>query len=158
MASVTGPATAETAEPSEYPMSRAKGCPFDPPPRLRELQEEGPLAKVKLQDGSTPWLVTRYADQRALLGDPRVSSDASNPGYPSGVPPQGRGTRLSFILMDDPEHARQRRMVTAPFSVKRIEAMRPAVQKIVDDSIDELLQGPNPVDLVDPSRCRCRPS
>jgi cytochrome P450 len=36
---------------------------------------------------------------------------------------------MSFILMDDPEHARLRRMVTAPFMIKKIEAMRPGVQK-----------------------------
>lgn len=162
MSSVTEEATAETAEPPQYPMTRATGCPFDPPPLLKELQEETPMARVRLQDGSTPWLVTRYADQRALLGDPRVSSDAGDPAYPSGVPPRGNGSRLSFILMDDPEHARQRRMVTAPFSVKRVEAMRPAVQQIVDESIDELLSGPAPADLVDsfalpvPSLVICR--
>jgi cytochrome P450 len=51
--------------------------------------------------------------------------------------------------MDDPEHARLRRMVTAPFMIKRVEAMRPAVQKIVDELIDSLLNGPKPVDLVE---------
>jgi cytochrome P450 len=50
--------------------------------------------------------------------------------------------------MDDPEHARLRRMVMAPFTVRRVETMRPAVQKIVDDRIDALLAGPTPVDLV----------
>jgi cytochrome P450 len=50
--------------------------------------------------------------------------------------------------MDDPEHARLRRMVTAPFSVERVEALRPAIQKIVDGLIDDMLTGPTPVDLV----------
>jgi cytochrome P450 len=50
--------------------------------------------------------------------------------------------------MDDPEHARLRRMVTAPFAIKRVEALRPAIQRIVDDLIDAMLAGPNPVDLV----------
>jgi len=50
--------------------------------------------------------------------------------------------------MDDPEHARLRRMVTAPFAVKRVEALRPAIQRIVDTLIDEMLAGPKPVDLV----------
>jgi hypothetical protein len=34
--------------------------------------------------------------------------------------------------MDDPEHARQRRMVTPPFAIKRVEALRSAIQKIAD--------------------------
>ncbi len=51
--------------------------------------------------------------------------------------------------MDDPEHARPRRMVTAPFAIKRVEAFRPAAQQIVDELIDEMLAGPKPVDLVE---------
>ncbi len=131
----------------EFPMARAAGCPFDPPPTLRAKQEEGPLTKVRLWDGSTPWLVTRYAEQRALLANPAVSSDITRPGYPSPAPINGGS--ISFILMDDPEHARLRRMVTAPFTIKRVEAMRPAVQKIVDELIDDMLAGPKPVDLVE---------
>ncbi|WP_433517947.1 cytochrome P450 [Nonomuraea sp. CA-143628] len=138
-----------TLDTPDYPMTRAAGCPFDPPPALREKQKEGPLTKVRLWDGSTPWLVTRYADQRALLADPRVSADAYQPGYPSPTALVGSGSPISFIMMDDPEHARLRRMVTAPFTIKRVEAMRPAVQKIVDDLIDDLLAGPKPVDLVE---------
>ncbi|WP_027943437.1 cytochrome P450 [Amycolatopsis taiwanensis] len=133
----------------EYPMDRAAGCPFDPPPRLRDLQAEGPLTKVRLWDGSTPWLVTRYADQRKLMADPRISADIASPGYPSPAANNGGGSKISFILMDNPEHARLRRMVTAPFTIRRVSAMRPAVQKIVDRLIDEMLAGPNPVDLVD---------
>ncbi|WP_030431798.1 cytochrome P450 [Allokutzneria albata] len=128
-------------------MARAAECPFDPPPQLRAKQEEGPLAKVRLWDGSTPWLVTRYAEQRALLADPRVSADITRPGYPSPAPITDAAP-VSFILMDDPEHARLRRMVTAPFTIKRMAALRPAVQQLVDEQIDQLLAGPNPVDLV----------
>jgi cytochrome P450 len=138
--------TVRPAETPGFPMPRAAGCPFDPPPALRAIQREGPLAKVRLWDGSTPWLVTRYAEQRALLADRRVSSDATRPGYPSPLPLMGAS--VSFIMMDDPEHARLRRMVTAPFTVRRVEALRPVVQKIVDDLIDAMLAGPRPVDLV----------
>ncbi|GHF76837.1 cytochrome P450 [Amycolatopsis bartoniae] len=141
--------TSTVSELPVFPMARAPRCPFDPPPEGREKQEEAPLTRVRLWDGSTPWLVTRYAEQRTLLGDKRVSSDINNPGYPSPAPRNPGGTGISFILMDDPEHARLRRMVTAPFAIKRVEAMRPAVQKIVDDLIDELLAGPKPVDLVE---------
>jgi cytochrome P450 len=134
-----------------YPMTRAEGCPFDPPPKLRELQDEAPLVRVQVFD-KTAWLVTRYADQRKLLADPRLSSDVTAPGYPSQTaiaPKSGDGVGIGFILMDDPEHARLRRMVTAPFMIKRVEAMRPRVQKIVDGLIDDLLAGPKPVDLME---------
>ncbi|WP_433519205.1 cytochrome P450 [Nonomuraea sp. CA-143628] len=141
--------TLNPAEVPEFPMERAAGCPFDPPPSLYAQREQGPLTRVRLWDGSTPWLVTGYAEQRAVLGDPRVSADLSRPGYPATVPLPPGGVKRSFIGMDDPEHARLRRMVTAPFAIKRIEAMRPSVQKIVDELIDDLLAGPKPVDLVE---------
>ncbi|WP_395475343.1 cytochrome P450 [Saccharopolyspora spinosa] len=149
MTDVLNPVGENSADVPEYPMARVAACPFDPPPELRTKQVEGPLAKVRLWDGSTPWLVTRYADQRALLADPRVSADITRPGYPSSAPIGSGGSHISFILMDDPEHARLRRMVTAPFTIKRVEAMRPTVQKIVDELIDDVLAGPKPVDLVE---------
>ncbi|MDC0771437.1 cytochrome P450 [Streptomyces sp. HD] len=133
----------------EFPMPRQSRCPFDPPPALKQLQEKGPLTRVRLWDGSEPWLVTRYAEQRALLGDPRVSADTDRPGYPTKAGPEAGEGKLSFIMMDDPEHARLRRMVTAPFAVKKIGALRPAVQRIVDGLIDDMLAGSGPVDLVD---------
>jgi cytochrome P450 len=133
-----------------YPMPRAQRCPLDPPPDLSALRSDGPLHRVRLRDGSTPWLVTRYAEQRALLSDRRVSADAAREGYPSQSEAfRARRNRvLGFISMDDPEHARLRRMVTGAFTVRRIEEMRPGIQHVVDELIDDMLAGPNPADLV----------
>jgi cytochrome P450 len=153
------------AEFPDYPMPRAAGCPFDPPPALRALQDEAVISRVRIWDGSTPWLITRYEDQRTLLADRRLSSDTTKSGFPyesAGVAHSVQHGSLSespdeeahqaepiaFINMDDPEHARQRRMVTGAFAIKRVKAMRPAVQRIVDDQIDAMIAGPNPVDLV----------
>jgi cytochrome P450 len=148
----TMPAGPSAAGVPGYPMPRAAGCPFDPPPGLRELQAEAPITRVGWWDGSTPWLVTGYADQRALLADPRISADSLHPSHPhraAGMREAHQKHGRPFIRMDDPEHARLRRTVTAPFSVKRVEAMRPAIQAMVDGLIDDLLAGPKPADLVE---------
>jgi cytochrome P450 len=145
-----------TGEFPEYDIARAAGCPFDPAPAMRARQEEGPLARVRLWDGSTVWLVTGHAEHRALLSDPRVSV-VPGPGTPRLSPGEAlmaegseeHSSAPSFIMLDDPEHARLRRMVTGAFTIKRVEALRPAVQRIVDDWIDEMLAGPKPVDLVE---------
>jgi hypothetical protein len=132
-------------------MPRSSGCPFAPPQGLLALQQGSPLARVRLWDGATPWLVTRYDDQRALLADPRISADVTHPHYPHHGPGQKETlthTR-TFITMDDPQHARQRRMVTTSFAIKRVEALRPTIQKIADGLIDDMLAGPRPVDLVE---------
>jgi cytochrome P450 len=145
----------------EYPMARAAGCPFDPPPTLRTL---APVSRIRLWDGSTPWLITRHADVRELLADPRVSADARREGYPhasaGGRALRARGS--TFISMDDPEHARLRRMVTGMFAIRQVEALRPSIQRIVDERIEALLAGPRPVELVEsfalpvPSLVICR--
>ena len=155
------------AEPPEYPMVRASGCPFDPPPMLGDLRAHAPITRVRIWDGSSPWLVTRHDDQRALLADARLSADTTTPGFPYDSPVVAQSTNqlssdgshrgaaapaaepIAFINMDNPEHARQRRMITSAFAIRRVEAMRPAVQQVVDDLIDDMLAGPNPADLVD---------
>jgi len=139
-----------TADLPEYPMARAAGCPFDPPPTLRKVQSEHQIARVRIWDGSSPWLVTGYDNVRNLLSDPRLSTDGTKPSFPhqSALTKARRGEPTPFGT-DDPEHARQRRTVSAAFAIKHVEAMRPAIQRIVDDQIDTMLAGPNPVDFVD---------
>ncbi|WP_405162078.1 cytochrome P450 [Nocardia sp. NBC_01499] len=134
----------------QYPMARGR-CPFDPPPELGRRQREEPVAKVRIWDDSEPWLFTRYADIRALLADPRVSADSARDGYPAqtaGIKAHPDRAKL-FITMDNPEHAAQRGLLTADFTVRRIEQLRPRIQQIVDDLIDDLLAGPKPADLVE---------
>ncbi|MFE2213786.1 cytochrome P450 [Streptomyces canus] len=136
----------------DFPMPRAAGCPFAPPPAMMKLHAEEPVSRVRLWDGSVHWLVTRYEDQRALYGDPRLSVDTTRPGFPylnEAFRETAAKNPPSFLNMDDPDHARIRRMVTGAFAVKRIEAMRPAVQRMTDELIDAMLAGPKPVDLVE---------
>jgi cytochrome P450 len=130
-----------------FPMARAGGCPFDPPP---ELLERDPVSRVRIWNGETPWLVTGYDEQRAVLADQRFSADTTKEGYPhaSSSIAARRRTFRAFISMDDPEHDRHRRMLTRNFMVKRVETMRPRVQEIVDGLIDDMLAGPQPADLV----------
>jgi len=142
---------AEAAQIPVWPMPRADGCPFDPPPALRALTAEKPLAKVRIWDGSTPWIVTGHAEQRALLNDPRVSADERLPGFPhwhAGMAAAVSHRPRSVFNSDAPEHTRYRRIMTSPFTYKRVEALRPAIQALTDDLIDKMLAGPKPADLV----------
>jgi cytochrome P450 len=137
-----------SAEPA-YPMART--CPFDPPAELAQLRAEKPVTRTRLWDGSSPWLVTRYEDVRSLLADPRVSADTRLPSYPflsPGLHARGQVSR-TFIGMDDPDHARYRKMVISDFTVRGTESLRPLVEKIVNDLLDAMESGPRPVDLVE---------
>ncbi|MEU4654029.1 cytochrome P450 [Streptomyces sp. NPDC023723] len=148
----TRPDTAAAAHIPDFPAPRSAGCPFDPSPGMRALSEHGPLTRVRSWGGSTPWAVTGHAEQKALLSDPRLSADFAHPGFPSPVDPRhshaGGSPDLSFVGLDDPEHARLRRMVSGAFTVRRVEALRPSVQRMTDTFIDRMLAGPRPADLV----------
>jgi hypothetical protein len=133
----------------EFPMARGR-VPFDPPPELDRRLHDEPVSRVKIWDGSEPWLFTRYEDVRAMLADARVSADTSKAGYPPQSPgiAARRKRAKAFITMDEPEHGAQRRLLTGDFMVKKMERLRPRIQKIVDDLIDDMLAGPKPADLV----------
>jgi cytochrome P450 len=136
------------AEELRYPMRRT--CPFNPPPDYARLRGEAPFSRVRLWDGSQPWLLTRYADMREVLSNPNFSAEPNREGYPHVF--EGRMVAdkadQSFLRLDDPAHSQLRRMVTAEFTVKRVELLRPRIQEIVDALIDGLLAGERPVDLV----------
>ncbi|MEV6166738.1 cytochrome P450 [Streptomyces sp. NPDC051954] len=148
---LTGTPSDAAPEVPAYPMQRDARCPLAPPPAVHPIREAKPISRVRIWNGATPWLITRHADQRTLLTDPRVSDDDLDAGFPyvnahrAEIAPH---TPRLITNTDAPEHTRLRRSVNAPFIVKRIEAMRPYVQKLVDDLIDDMLGGPNPADLL----------
>ncbi|CAH1653332.1 MULTISPECIES: cytochrome P450 [unclassified Chelatococcus] len=132
----------------EYPIKRAN--PLDPAPELAELRADEPFAKVRLWTGQDAWLVTRYDDVRKLLTDPRVSADNTLPNFPGATPGMlaVRTKYPSFITMDVPEHTQFRRMLTGEFAVKKIEALKPRIQQVVDERIDAILAKGPPSDIV----------
>lgn len=145
--------TGETApDVPDFPMTRAVGCPFAPPPKALELNASKQLSRVRIWDGSTPWLITGYEAIRSLFSDARASVDDRLPGYPhwnEGMLSTVHKRPRSVFTSDAEEHTRYRRMLSRPFTFKRVEALRPAVQRITDEHIDAILAGPQPVDLVE---------
>lgn len=134
-----------------YPMERSPQCPFAPPPQVMELAAEAPLSRVRIWDGSTPWLITGYAQARELFADSRVSVDDRKSGFPhwnEGMRASVDKRPRSVFTADAEEHTFYRRMLSRPFTFKRVEALRPAIQKITDDHIDAILASPNPAELV----------
>src|SRR6185437_3636680 len=135
----------------EYPMERDARCPFAPPPQMLKMNETKPLSRVRIWDGSTPWLITGHTVARELFADSRVSVDDRLEGFPhwnehmlSTVHKRPR----SVFTSDAEEHTRFRRMLSKPFTFKRVEGLRPAIQQITDDAIDAMLAGQKPGDIV----------
>jgi cytochrome P450 len=148
---LTSTTTEAISDAPDYPMAREGRCPFAPPPEVMALAEERPLSRVKIWDGSTPWLITGYEEARALFSDSRVSVDDRRPGFPhwnEGMLSTVHKRPRSVFTADGEEHTRFRRMLSKPFTFKRVEGLRPAIQQITDDAIDAMLGGPKPGEIV----------
>lgn len=120
------------------------------PPAYAAAAREAAVTRAVLPDGTACWLVTGYDEVRAVLSDARFSADARTPGFPflSAGQRELATAKPSFIRMDDPEHARLRRMVTKDFLVKRVEELRPGIQDIVDRAVDHMTDGRTSADFV----------
>ncbi|MBO3747417.1 cytochrome P450 [Streptosporangiaceae bacterium NEAU-GS5] len=129
----------------QFPMRRT--CPWLPPPEYAELRK-GPPRKVRLPNGLEAWIVTRYEDVQLALSDPRFSVDHTQPGFPLRiqVPPTPRGQ--SFFRMDEPEHGRLRRMIMPQFTARSTRELRPVVEGLIGELLDEMAAGPPVIDLV----------
>ncbi|MFE4517725.1 cytochrome P450 [Kitasatospora sp. NPDC056783] len=132
------------------PARHSAGCPFGPPPAYTEAAATAPLTRADVPGGEPCWLATGYAEVRTVLSDRRFSADPRHPSFPVLI--AGSRERIAenpaFLRLDDPEHARLRRMVTGDFLVKRVEAMRPDIQRIVDEALDAMTGGRTEADLV----------
>jgi cytochrome P450 len=146
-----------TAEPLAT-LPTARTCPYAPRAEHIELQEQDPVSRVTLPSGSDVWAVAKHADVRAVLSDPRFSSDRDRPGFPrlgtrevsegaGGERPRSVFPKL-MLTMDAPEHGVARRAVLGEFTHRRLAGLRPRIQQIVDEHIDAMLAGPRPVDLM----------
>jgi cytochrome P450 len=137
--------------PLAFPAPKAAGCPFDPPPAIEQARHAEPITRVSLWDGTQCWLVTGHEHVRQVLGSPAFSAEARHPGFPflvAGVRELVKVMKPTFFRQDDPEHARLRRMLTADFMVKKIEAMRPHIQELTDSLLDAMTEGRSSADLV----------
>lgn len=129
-----------------YPMPRTDV--LHPPPEYGRLRAERPITKVSLDfDGSEVWLVTCYEEAKEILADVRFSSDFSTPGFPARLTsqPPGPGT---FIRMDPPDQLRLRRLLHPELARRQVDALRPTIQRIVDELLDTMTAGGPPADLI----------
>lgn len=88
--------------------------------------------------GAGAWLVSRYADVRAVLGSPAFSVS----------PVDGTAEPNESIFQDPPEHTRLRGLVAAPFAAGRVDRYAPAVRATADTLLATMLRATEPVDVM----------
>jgi len=127
----------------------------DPLAVFAPMREESPVTPVLFPNGERQWLITRYADVRAALGDPRLHKDwAGKLTGPDWTPDPVTGYLSRHLLNSDPpDHTRLRRLVSKGFTARRVAGLRPRVEEITAtllDSMEERLRaGEAEVDLIE---------
>jgi cytochrome P450 len=119
---------------------------FDNPyDQYAQLREQDPVHFSPLE----VWVLFRYDDCFQLLRDPSTSVDIRtelemNPDdrrerfevvaelFPDREPSDSK----SMLFADPPDHTRMRKLVSKVFTPRRVEELRPMVQRLVDDTLD----------------------
>ncbi|MCJ1678391.1 cytochrome P450 [Streptomyces sp. APSN-46.1] len=117
----------------------------DPYPAYRELREQG---RAVWSEATGQWLVPHYADVSALLRDRRLGRTYlhrfTHEEFGREAPPpehepfhvlNGNG----LLDLEDPAHARVRRLVAKAFTPRTVERLVPAVERMARELVARLV-------------------
>ncbi len=114
----------------------------NPYPLYEQLRSEDPIL---WDDLLGRWVLTGYANVLACLRDPRMSAErvgALRSQLPEDVikelQPMERVFESWMLFLDPTDHTRLRGLVNKAFTPRRVEAMRPHIQQIVDGLLDQV--------------------
>lgn len=129
----------------------------DPFTAYGRARESSPVARLQIAGFGPLWVLTRYEDGKAMLGDPRFElnegSFMRHPDIPADCLPFMR----TMSEMDGPEHTRMRKLVAPAFTARRASSFRPRIEPIVAALLDglsgsvDLLEefaGPLPMEVI----------
>jgi len=109
------------------------------------LRAAGPLAAVELPGGVPVWAVTRHAEAKQLLTDPRLVKDINVWGawqrgeIPADWPLIGLANPgRSMLTVDGADHRRMRTLVAQALTPRRVEQMRERIAKRTQGLLDGL--------------------
>jgi 2-hydroxy-5-methyl-1-naphthoate 7-hydroxylase len=113
-----------------------------------QIRAHGPVAQVELPGGVIAWSVTGYEAGKQVLSDQRFSKDARQhwTAFINGEISQDFPL-IGWALMENMNttygnaHSRLKRLVVKPFTPRRVEGMRPAIERLVAGLLDGLVAG-----------------
>ncbi len=109
----------------------------DPVADLALLRHTAPIAKLPIGFGFTVWLVSGYAEAKAVLGTVQgFSNDFTHLIGTAGATAADHPGGLGFA--DPPEHTRLRHLLTPEFTRRRLQRLIPRIESIVANQLDNL--------------------
>jgi cytochrome P450 len=149
----------------DYPFAHPGA--LEPSPEWARLRAKCPVARIRMASGDEALLLTRYADVRALLADPRFTHSLDKPdaakisntdsgGVFSTTPPYEKRRdeadpavepAAGASMASGPGHSRWRRLMSRSFTVRRVSALKPRIEQIAGDLLDAMLAAGAPADL-----------
>mgnify|MGYP001217423661 CR=1 FL=1 len=110
------------------------------------LYQEGPLTRVELPGGVIAWATTHHEVSRLTLNDPRLVKSVDHwADFQNGVvteewplmatiPTDG----TNMLALDGEAHRRLRSLTAGPFSARRVERLRPRIERLTARYLDTL--------------------
>lgn len=112
---------------------------LDLPPLYGLLLRQQPISLVRTPAGDTGWLVTRYADVKALLGDERLGKAHPEPERAARYSASAlQGGPIGDPATEREQYQLMRRLLTPSFAPRRMRAIRPVIASLVDDLLGRL--------------------
>ena len=119
----------------------------DPYPFYAMLRATQPVFRLPVGESTSPgvWLLTRHADVHSVLRDARFSVDRRRARIvrdnmdrlPIGMALGPEGGLRTMLVMDPPDHTRVRGLVSKAFTPRRVAALRPRIEQIIDELLAE---------------------
>ncbi|GED96242.1 cytochrome P450 [Gordonia crocea] len=115
-----------------------------------QMRESSPtdVVRVDFPFGGEGWMSLGYERARAILGDPRFSIEKMSEldDYPR-IREIEKGAPPSFLQYDGRKHTTKRRILMKNLTAKRVHALKPLTQEIIDAAFDEFEAAGNPAEI-----------
>ncbi|MFD7445464.1 cytochrome P450 [Streptomyces sp. NPDC059909] len=127
---------------TQDPVAAAERCTPEfrrnPHPFYARLRDTAPVCPMRPPHGNETYLITQYEDARAALSDPRLSKDmyGAMDAYRKIFGDSSVALDDNMLNSDPPKHTRLRKLVNSAFTPRRVEALRPRIQGIVEELLD----------------------
>lgn len=121
----------------------------NPFPTLAKMREAGPIIRVRFPLFGKVWMATTYEavndllrDHRRFVQNPITAGNRWMGAILRCLPRSLRPMTTNMIIRDPPDHRRLRSLVDQAFQRQSIESLRPCLEALADQALDELAAQP----------------